>query len=93
MPPQITSAFGRITTSVREFTVAQRTLALIGVAVLAVALIGLSAWLSRPQFSPLYTDLAPADASAIVDQLTAQGVAYELTNGGARCPARRPCAR
>ncbi|WP_066465467.1 flagellar basal-body MS-ring/collar protein FliF [Sanguibacter suarezii] len=83
MPPQITSAFGRITTSVREFTVAQRTLALIGVAVLAVALIGLSAWLSRPQFSPLYTDLAPADASAIVDQLTAQGVAYELTNGGA----------
>lgn len=83
MPPQITSAFGRITTSVREFTVAQRTLALIGVAVLAVALIGLSAWLTRPQFSPLYTDLAPADASAIVDQLTAQGVAYELTNGGA----------
>ena len=82
MPPQITSAVGRITTSIREFTVAQRTLALIGVAVLAVALIGLSAWLSRPQFSPLYTDLAPADASAIVDQLTAQGVAYELTNGG-----------
>lgn len=82
MPPQIVSAMGRITTSVREFTVAQRTLALIGVGVIAVLVIGLSAWFSRPQFSPLYTDLAPADASAIVDQLTTQGVPYELTNGG-----------
>ena len=82
MPAQITSALGRLTSSIREFTVAQRTLALIGAAVLVVGIIALSTWFTRPQFSPLYTDLAPADASAIVDQLTAQGVAYELTNGG-----------
>jgi flagellar M-ring protein FliF len=82
MPAQITSALGRLTTSIREFTVAQRTLALIGAAVLVVGIVALSTWFSKPQFSPLYTDLAPADASAIVDQLTAEGVAYELTNGG-----------
>jgi flagellar M-ring protein FliF len=82
MPQQITSALGRVTSSIREFTVAQRTLALIGLAVAVVGVVALSMWFSRPQFSPLYTDLAPADASAIVDQLTAQGVKYELTNGG-----------
>ena len=82
MPAQITSALGRLTSSIREFTVAQRTLALIGAAVLVVGIIALSTWFTKPQFSPLYTDLAPADASAIVDQLTAEGVAYELTNGG-----------
>lgn len=82
MPQQITSAIGRVTSSIREFTVAQRTLALIGLAVALVGVVALTMWFSRPQFSPLYTDLAPADASAIVDQLTAQGVTYELTNGG-----------
>lgn len=82
MPQQITSALGRVTSSIREFTVAQRTLALIGLAVAVVGVVALSMWFSRPQFSPLYTDLAPADASAIVDQLTAQGVKYQLTNGG-----------
>ncbi|MBI9114571.1 flagellar basal-body MS-ring/collar protein FliF [Sanguibacter suaedae] len=82
MPQQISSAFGRLLASVREFTVAQRTLALIGAAVLVLGLVALSTWMTRPQFSPLYTDLAPADASAIVDQLTTEGVVYELTNGG-----------
>lgn len=82
MPQQITSAIGRVTSSIREFTVAQRTLALIGLAVALVGVVALTMWFSKPQFSPLYTDLAPADASAIVDQLTAQGVEYELTNGG-----------
>ena len=32
--------------------------------------------------APLYTDLASADASAVVDELAAQGVAYELTDAG-----------
>ncbi|KQT99803.1 flagellar basal-body MS-ring/collar protein FliF [Sanguibacter sp. Leaf3] len=82
MPQQITSALGRVTSSIREFTVAQRTLALIGLAVAVVGVVALSMWFNRPQFSPLYTDLAPADASAIVDQLTTQGVKYQLTNGG-----------
>ncbi len=32
--------------------------------------------------APLFTDLSSADASAVVDQLSSQGVAYELTDAG-----------
>lgn len=82
MPQQITTAFAKMIAAIREFTVAQRTLALIGLAIVTVAAIALGTWLSKPQMQPLYTDLAPADASAIVDQLNSAGVTYELANGG-----------
>ncbi len=82
MPQQITNVFTRLFSAIREFTVAQRTLALIGLAGVIVALVALAMWATRPQMQPLYTDLAPADAAAIVDQLAANGVQYQLTNGG-----------
>lgn len=82
MPQQITTAFSKMIAAIREFTVAQRTLALIGLGIIVVALIAMGAWMSKPQLRPLFTDLAPADASAIVDQLTSEGVEYELANSG-----------
>lgn len=83
MPNSVTSAFGRIVNALREFSVAQRTLALIGVAVLIVGSIALGAWLTRSTYSPLFTGLGGSDASAIVDQLDANGVPYQLSDGGA----------
>ncbi|WP_019148389.1 flagellar basal-body MS-ring/collar protein FliF [Timonella senegalensis] len=83
MPQQITSAFAKLLAMVRAFTVAQRTIALIGLALLVVAIVAVASWISTPQMRALYSDLAPADASAIVEQLGANGVPYELTNGGA----------
>ncbi|WP_435299646.1 flagellar basal-body MS-ring/collar protein FliF [Timonella sp. A28] len=83
MPQQITTAFSKLLAAIREFSVAQRTIAVIGLALLVVAAIAVTSWVSKPQMRALYTNLAPADASAIVDQLTSNGVAYELTNGGA----------
>lgn len=82
MPQQITSALGRLGSAIREFTVAQRTIALIGLAVLVLAAVALSSWLAKPSYSPLYTGLAASDASAVVEQLDAEGVSYELTDGG-----------
>jgi flagellar M-ring protein FliF len=82
MPAQITGLLGRLQSTVRAFTLAQRTLALIGVAVLLLGGFALSTWLSRPTMTPLFTGLAASDASAIVDQLETEGVAYELTDGG-----------
>lgn len=82
MPSSVTSAFGRITHALREFTVAQRTLALIGVAVLVVGSVALGAWFTRSTYAPLFSGLSATDASAIVDQLDADGVAYQLTDGG-----------
>ncbi|MDN3309658.1 flagellar basal-body MS-ring/collar protein FliF [Microbacterium oryzae] len=83
MPKMITSVLDRAKEVVGGFTVAQRTIALIGVALLAMGAIALGTWLSRPQMSPLFTGLSAADASAVVEQLKSAGVDYELTEGGA----------
>ncbi|MBO1751258.1 flagellar M-ring protein FliF [Actinotalea sp. BY-33] len=82
MPAQISGLLGRLSERVREFTLAQRTLAIIGVAVLVLGLVALSTWATKPTMSPLFSGLASADASAIVDHLEAEGVPYELTDGG-----------
>ena len=39
-------------------------------------------WITAPTQAPLFSNLASTDASAIVDELNAAGVAYELTDGG-----------
>ncbi|SNS71563.1 flagellar M-ring protein FliF [Geodermatophilus pulveris] len=39
-------------------------------------------WITAPTYAPLFSNLASADASAIVDELNATGVAYELADGG-----------
>lgn len=82
MPAQVQAAVDRLTGAVKQFTVAQRTLSIIGVAVLVLGAFALSSWLSRPTLSPLFTGLSGADASAVVDQLTAEGVQYQLADGG-----------
>lgn len=82
MPKEVSAAFGRITHALREFTVGQRTIAIIGVAVLVVGAIALGAWFTRSTYSPLFSGLNGSDASAIVDQLDADGVSYQLTDGG-----------
>ena len=82
MPKEVTAAFGRLTHALREFTVGQRTIAIIGVAVLVVGAIALGAWFTRSQYSPLFSGLSGSDASAIVDQLDADGIP---TPSNARC--------
>src|SRR5690554_2046480 len=83
MPAQVTSAMRRFTAAIREFTIAQRTIALIGAAVLVLGAAGLAAWLTQPSYTPLFSGLQAADANAIVEQLRADNVPYELTSGGA----------
>jgi flagellar M-ring protein FliF len=83
MPPQITALGGRVQTTLRKFSLAQKTLAVIGVAVLVLGTIALSSWLTKPTMSPLFSNVSATDASAMVDQLTAQGVPYQLADGGA----------
>ncbi|MFC5502361.1 flagellar basal-body MS-ring/collar protein FliF [Lysinimonas soli] len=82
MPPALMAALRRFTHTLREFTVGQRTLAIIGLAVLAVGGIGLTAWLSQPSYSPLFTSLSPADAGSITTLLHTDGVPYQLADGG-----------
>ncbi|WP_324287724.1 flagellar basal-body MS-ring/collar protein FliF [Microcella daejeonensis] len=82
MPAAVTSAWRRLAASAQGFSVAQRTIALIGVAALVLGTIALTSWLSRPTMAPLFSGLAPADASAVVEQLQSAGVPYELAGGG-----------
>ncbi|WP_449408349.1 flagellar basal-body MS-ring/collar protein FliF [Microbacterium maritypicum] len=83
MPTVLTNYYGRAKQVVSGFTVAQRTIAVIGVALLVMGAVALGAWLTRPQMSPLFTGLSAGDASAVVEQLKSAGVGYELTEGGA----------
>src|SRR3954470_1617462 len=39
-------------------------------------------WITTPTQAPLFSNLAATDASAIVDELNAEGVAYTLADGG-----------
>ena len=82
MPAAVTSVFGRLKAAVGSFTLAQRTIAIIGVAVLAMGVFALSSWLSRPAMSPLFSGLSAEDASAVVEQLRGAAVSYELADGG-----------
>ena len=68
--------------AVRGFSLAQRTIALIGVAVLVLGSIALVTFVSQPKMTPLFSGLAPEDAAGIVEQLKADAVPYELTGGG-----------
>ncbi|NKX49978.1 flagellar M-ring protein FliF, partial [Arthrobacter deserti] len=76
------SWFGRLGAAARGFSLAQRTIALIGIAALVLGTVALVSWLSRPAYSPLFSGLEAADANSIVEQLRADGVPYELANGG-----------
>lgn len=83
MPTFLTGYLDRAKILVSRFSIAQRTIAVIGVALLVLGAVALGSWLARPQMSPLFTGLSAADASAVVEQLKSAGVAYELTDGGA----------
>ncbi|WP_166980610.1 flagellar basal-body MS-ring/collar protein FliF [Paramicrobacterium fandaimingii] len=83
MPRAVSSLFQRFGRTVNAFTVPQRAIAIIGVAVLVLGTVALATWLTRPSMSPLFTDLSASDANAVVEQLKSSGVEYELADGGA----------
>jgi flagellar M-ring protein FliF len=72
---QAKKLFGSLTT---------RQLASIVIAALAVvgAVMGLSKWQRESGMRPLYTGLAPEDASAIVQKLREAGVDYKISSSG-----------
>ena len=65
-----------------QFTVGQKLVAVVGTGALLLGGFMVFRWASAPSFSPLYSDLSAADAAAVVDELDAQGVPYELADGG-----------
>lgn len=78
----VPAPLGKMVDSVRGFNLAQRTIMIIGIAILVMGGIALATFLNQPKMTPLYSGLAPEDAAGIVEQLKTDGVAYELTGGG-----------
>lgn len=82
MPQAVKGFYQRLAQAVRSFTLAQRTIAIIGVAVLVLGATALFSWISRPTLTPLFTGLSASDANAVVEQLRSASVQYELADGG-----------
>ncbi|WP_062305295.1 flagellar basal-body MS-ring/collar protein FliF [Demequina subtropica] len=82
MPAQIQGRWDQLRAWAGEMSVAQKVFATLLAALLVVGLVALAQYTTKPSMSPLFTNLAADDAAAIVDQLDASGVPYELTAGG-----------
>jgi flagellar M-ring protein FliF len=64
------------------FTPGQRAVTIAAVVALGVGGWLFSSWASTPSYAPLFTNLAPADASAIIDKLNANKTPYKLAANG-----------
>ncbi|MET7420644.1 flagellar basal-body MS-ring/collar protein FliF [Dactylosporangium sp. NPDC005555] len=64
------------------FTPGQRAVTIFAVLALAIGGYFFATWAGKPTMAPLFSNLAAADASAIVDKLNADGVTYTLSDGG-----------
>ena len=82
MRDTMTRTFSGWQRSFSAFTAGQKVVAVVGTAALLLGGFMVFRWASAPSYSPLFSDLTSADASAVVEELDSQGVPYELTNGG-----------
>jgi len=82
MPAPFNTMYGRVQKSIEQLSLAQRVFAVLLTAGIVLGAVALGQWASKPTMSPLFTNLSAPDASAIVDQLNASGVEYELAAGG-----------
>ncbi|MGN6577200.1 MAG: flagellar basal-body MS-ring/collar protein FliF [Nocardioides sp.] len=82
MRHQITGRLQQLQRTFATFTTGQKTVAVIGGLALLLAAGMAFRWASTPAYAPLFTNIAPADASAVIDQLESQGTPYKLAGGG-----------
>ncbi len=82
MRQQITGRLQGLQRTFAAFTPGQKTIAVIGGLALLLAGVMVFRWASTPAYAPLFTNIAPADASAVVDKLNSAGTPYQLADGG-----------
>src|SRR5262245_29293744 len=82
MRDRLTSTLRRGTSTFGSFTAGQKAVTLVAIVAIAIGGYFFATWASQPTYAPLFSNLAPADASAIVDKLAADGTPYKLANGG-----------
>jgi flagellar M-ring protein FliF len=65
-----------------DFTAGQKTVTALVVVGLIVGGYLFSSWASKPTYTPLFSNLATSDASAITDKLTSAKEPFKLADGG-----------
>src|SRR5215212_10660766 len=82
MPAALAGPLARIRSVLATISLGQKVV--IGLLALGLLLGGFFfySWITTPTLSPLFSNLASTDASAIVDELNASGTSYELADGG-----------
>lgn len=76
------TGFARITERINALSFAQKAMAIITTVALIAGGVALYYFSTQERMSPVYSNLDPADASEIVEQLNSDGIRYELTGGG-----------
>jgi flagellar M-ring protein FliF len=79
---RLNGAGTRLLETVKQFTVAQRTIAIIGVAVLVLGGVALVNWLGKPTYQVLYSGISASEASGVTAQLAKDKVDYQLSSDG-----------
>jgi flagellar M-ring protein FliF len=72
----------RVLSTFGSFSAGQKAVTLVAIVALAVGGYFFATWATAPTYAPLFSNLASADAAAIVEQLNANGTPYELADGG-----------
>jgi flagellar M-ring protein FliF len=82
MRDQITGRLQALQRTFGSFTAGQKVVAIIGGLALVLGAVMVFRWASAPSYAPLFTNMAPADASAVVDKLNSAGTPYQLGDSG-----------
>ncbi|MGH3331991.1 MAG: flagellar basal-body MS-ring/collar protein FliF, partial [Nocardioidaceae bacterium] len=82
MRRQLTGRMAALQRTFGTFTAGQKTIAVVGGIAVLMGAVLLFRWAATPSYAPLFTNVAAADASAIVEQLEADGTPYKLSDGG-----------
>ena len=83
MPLQLSKATASARSLLAGFTSGQKAVTGIALVALLVGGFFFTSWASKPSLVPVFTNLEPADAAAITEELTTRGTQYELAEGGA----------
>ncbi|MCX6400739.1 MAG: flagellar basal-body MS-ring/collar protein FliF [Propionibacteriales bacterium] len=82
MQQKLNRFLSRGTNAFASFTAGQKVVAVVGTAALLIAAFMVFRWVSAPSYSPLYSNLSGEDASAVIEELDASGIPYEISGGG-----------
>ncbi|GGL47435.1 flagellar basal-body MS-ring/collar protein FliF [Planomonospora parontospora] len=82
MQERALAALRKARSSFASFSTGQKAVTISLVLAIVVGGFFFSQWAAKPVYGTLYSNLSGADGNAIVEQLTADGVPYQLTDGG-----------